>query len=513
MDSEISVRYLTIRAKERQSGADDVACEVSGELTPTMTAGNASRVVAVRESAFRLTLLALVLYAFVDVGLNQLAFSNGWTVFWPLNGVTIAILIRRKTSDWGPILLGAAIGTGIGECLDGNSLALELWLRCFSVLEIFICAWLLPTFRNLEEWLGRRYIFIRVCAGLFLGPFISGVLAALVFHFYQHQRFLSAFNDWATADALGIIAMLPISLCVGSPEMKKLFQKQQLPKTASVLALTLFVTWLVFSVTRFPLLFLLYPTLLIVEGVLAFAGASIALPMVCISAVYLTVHGHGPFGVWPLGMPIPGGAALQMFLGFNLLALFPASVLLMERRKMAFNLSETNARLRVLASVDGLTGIANRRSLDERFVDEWKRAQRVQTPLSLLMIDLDHFKDFNDLYGHHAGDRCLQTVAETLREYVRRPQDMAGRFGGEEFAILLPHTPVDDAFDLAERVRKAVFDLAIVHEKSPHLRVTVSVGCSAAIPSAGNDRLELLRTADAALYRAKEAGRNVVALL
>lgn len=455
----------------------------------------------------------MVIYAIVDTLLNRLGFSEGWIIFWPLNGVTVAVLLRRPLRDWAPILTGVAIGMGVGECLDGNSFVLELWLRCFSILEVFICAWLLPSFTNLESWLCRRYLFLRLCAAIVLGPGISGLLAAAVFTHLKHQHFLAAFNSWGTADALGIAAMLPISLAVDSQELRSLFKRRRWFRTIGVLLLVLGVATLVFSVTRFPLLFLLYPTLLIVEALLAFAGSAIALPIVCIVAVYSTMHGYGPFGSWPSDIPIPRNAALQGFLGFNLVALFPASILLMERRRMAEKLTQTNERLSILASVDGLTGIANRRSLDERFSDEWRRSMRVQSPLALLMIDLDHFKDFNDLYGHDAGDRCLKAVAATLREHVRRPQDLVGRFGGEEFAILLPHTPISDAFDLAERVRQAVFDLEIRHDKSSHTRVTVSVGCSAAIPVAGAEPKELLRAADAALYQAKKVGRNRVVML
>ena len=141
---------------------------------------------------------------------------------------------------------------------------------------------------------GRKYIFVRFLTAIVLGPGISGVLAAVVFQHMQNQRFLPALNSWATADALGIAALLPISLAVGSAELKSLFTLRQLPKTTGVFLVMSAVTVLVFYVTRFPLLFLLYPTLLIVEAVLAFAGSAIALPLVCTVAVYLTMHGHGP---------------------------------------------------------------------------------------------------------------------------------------------------------------------------------------------------------------------------
>jgi diguanylate cyclase (GGDEF)-like protein len=126
------------------------------------------------------------------------------------------------------------------------------------------------------------------------------------------------------------------------------------------------------------------------------------------------------------------------------------------------------------------------------------------------MIDLDHFKQFNDLHGHHEGDQCLQTVARALSSRIRRPQDFLARYGGEEFAILLPHTELEGACTLAEELRAAIFNLSIEHRGNPQERVTVSIGCSACKPFLGQVQFELLQLADAALYSAKQAGRNRV---
>jgi diguanylate cyclase (GGDEF)-like protein len=179
---------------------------------------------------------------------------------------------------------------------------------------------------------------------------------------------------------------------------------------------------------------------------------------------------------------------------------------------MAEELRDTNVQLSALASIDGLTGIANRRALDARFAQVWRWAIRVQAPVALLMIDLDHFKQFNDLYGHHAGDQCLQTVAGVLTGHARRPQDLVARFGGEEFAVLLSHTTSDGARKLAEEIRAAVIELAINHQMSPWGLVTISIGCAAGTPSRGGDLFDLLQLADRALYCAKETGRNVSVL-
>jgi two-component system chemotaxis family response regulator WspR len=207
---------------------------------------------------------------------------------------------------------------------------------------------------------------------------------------------------------------------------------------------------------------------------------------------------------------IPRDAALQFYLGFNLVALFPAAILTMERKRMSAELVDTNAQLKKLASIDPLTGIGNRRTLDETFLKEWHRAIRLQTPLSLLMVDIDRFKQFNDLYGHHSGDLCLKQVADVLREHLHRAQDLAARFGGEEFALLLPHTALQDARQLAENLREAIQQQAIRHEGSEFACITISIGCAAVTPGPGDDHIELLRAADAALYAAKQLGRNRV---
>ena len=453
-----------------------------------------------------------LLYFCADEALNLIDFGPGWTILWPLNGITIALLIMRRRRDWPWMMLAIAVGTGFGERLGGNTWGLEIAQRLISLTEVFLSAWVLPPFQNLDQWLRRPLIFYRFLAALVIGPSISGVMAALLFHFAGGQSYLLAFNNWATADALGIAATMPLVLSIRSVEMRKLFTVERIAKTLIVLALALSVSGIIFSVSQYSLLFLLFPVLMLVETLLTFAGAAIAVFGTCLLSVLLTIHGDGPFGHWASGLQVSREVALQIYLGFNLVALFPVSILSLERRRMSKELRTTNAQLTTLASMDGLTGIANRRSLDEAFLLEWKRAIRVQSPLALLMVDLDHFKEFNDLYGHHAGDLCLKAVAEVLRSHLRRSQDVAARFGGEEFALLLPHTPLNDAYDLAERIRLAVVSLSIEHAGSPWGTVTVSMGCSATIPARGDDHVGMIQATDAALYAAKQAGRNSVQL-
>ncbi|HQN19877.1 MAG TPA: PleD family two-component system response regulator [Syntrophobacteraceae bacterium] len=162
-----------------------------------------------------------------------------------------------------------------------------------------------------------------------------------------------------------------------------------------------------------------------------------------------------------------------------------------------------------LTTTDGLTGIANRRRFDAFLESEWSRARRSQKPLSLIMLDIDFFKAFNDHYGHLAGDDCLRQVAQCLDGRVRRPADLVARYGGEEFACLLPETNAMGAATMAKRFLESMNELNIPHaysEAADH--VTLSMGVATIIPLIGQPSSELVRRADQLLYEAKQNGRN-----
>ena len=183
------------------------------------------------------------------------------------------------------------------------------------------------------------------------------------------------------------------------------------------------------------------------------------------------------------------------------------------RKAIEDQLAEANSKLRALAREDSLTGLANRRALDGALALAYRRARRDKTGLALLMIDVDWFKAFNDRFGHLAGDECLRRIAHEIRAIARRPDDVASRYGGEEFAVLLPDMDDGAAAAQAERLREAVLNLGIAHPASPAGIVTVSAGVASAAPGEttfGPKRL--LLAADEALYRAKDSGRNIVAL-
>ncbi|GLZ85029.1 hypothetical protein Pres01_10800 [Metapseudomonas resinovorans] len=169
---------------------------------------------------------------------------------------------------------------------------------------------------------------------------------------------------------------------------------------------------------------------------------------------------------------------------------------------------ELEARLQRLSQLDGLTGLYNRRYFDRQLNGEWRRLRRLGAPLALLMLDVDHFKAFNDQFGHQAGDDALRRVAQALQQSLQREGDVACRYGGEEFAIILANTAEDGAQHVAERVMALVAELQIEHPASPEGRLTLSIGIAVSDPAREEQPDSLVSRSDAALYRAKHEGRN-----
>lgn len=226
---------------------------------------------------------------------------------------------------------------------------------------------------------------------------------------------------------------------------------------------------------------------------------------------YMRLGGQGSFeGVYLLAYT---SACVMVITGALLVGLL-ASALSTSRRLTATldrevalrtaDLEQANARLAALSSTDGLTGVANRRHFDEALEDEWRRACRDGHPLSLLMMDVDHFKQYNDTLGHPAGDECLKTVAQTLQRHAARSEDLLARYGGEEFAMLTP-TGAINAQRLGTLLLESVRSLVLPH---PVGQVTISVGVATLSPKGGASPSDLIKLADEALYAAKRRGRN-----
>jgi len=229
--------------------------------------------------------------------------------------------------------------------------------------------------------------------------------------------------------------------------------------------------------------------------------------------------GHGEFGSRATRLPwaaefIPLAAALDDMAG--------------QIASREQQLRESNSQLRELAYADALTGIANRRAFNAQLATEWRLAAQSAWPIAVLIIDVDHFKLFNDHYGHVDGDHCLKKISEVLvsgtrthsdsavlaappsfRRSVSRACDLTARYGGEEFAVLLQRADLETARRVAERLRRAIEKLSIAHAASPLGYVTISIGAAATVPVDGDNAQEIVERADAALYEAKRRGRNV----
>ena len=180
-----------------------------------------------------------------------------------------------------------------------------------------------------------------------------------------------------------------------------------------------------------------------------------------------------------------------------------------ERKKTEEQLLTLQKQLEEYSYKDGLTGVANRRMFDSVLASEWANAQRTQRPLSLILLDIDHFKQYNDHYGHIQGDDCLKSVGQALSHAVSRPRDFVGRFGGEEFVLVLPETDEAAARHIAERCRQQVRQQRIPHERSAvSSMLTISLGVGTIVPGAGDRSLDFLNSVDKLLYRAKQRGRD-----
>lgn len=248
------------------------------------------------------------------------------------------------------------------------------------------------------------------------------------------------------------------------------------------------------------------------------AVPAIAIGQVTLAAVPLfvvCVIGDNPYlHVYAVIVALHFFAALALIKGlhgmtYQLLLKEKEKTDLVDRLEIANqDLEVINQHLETLVATDALTNVANRRAFDLTSAREWRRASREQIPMAMLLLDIDHFKAFNDFYGHQAGDDCLRQVAITIDSTVRRPGDLLARYGGEEFAVILPGIDLEGAVLVGEQILQALTNRALAHDASSFGYVTVSIGAAAMIPQHDTNVERLTAQADAALYAAKRRGRN-----
>ncbi len=321
---------------------------------------------------------------------------------------------------------------------------------------------------------------------------------------------------WGQVDDVQLLTWLAAVMVAASARLmnarehrrsERVMLSTQQSGTVLLLAALNGVVWGVLPVLLYPAPEGIYQVFLIFMLTITCASALpwyIALPnaylvyLVCVLAPMILVLSLGAQAVEQL-------MALMLFIFAGTLAITARSMHhgLMDALQKYFGYQK-------MATVDMVTQLANRRALDECLTTEWKRAARSRLPLTVMMIDIDHFKSFNDIYGHQEGDLCLNEVARALAASLRRSGDLVARYGGEEFAVVLPQMACNEAKEYAEHMRRAVSKLKLQHAGSSHGYVTVSIGGATCIPDPRQAPAMLLKQADDALYQAKRDGRDQV---
>jgi diguanylate cyclase (GGDEF)-like protein len=478
-------------------------------LRPAMM-GNA--VFMLRQEGPRLlTSWASVALLYFVIAWASLLLGRHADAVWLANGFLLGILLLAPRRWWAAFLAAGFLASILAHGMFHIPLALSLIYSTASAVEVLVAATLLrarDSYRpSLVHWRTlRRFLLYAVVVAPLCWALVVEALRTLAGEApTRHQIW-----NWTVGDALGIAWMTPAVLAIEKDELVSLLKPERRVETIGLLlGLTLFAA-LLFAQSRYSLAFLLVPAFLLVVIRLRSSGSAIGVFLVAIPAALLTVAGRGSFSASQTGSLTYGILLLQCFLCVLLVVVYAVSAALAERDRLQRDIIEAYRQADLMAGLDHMTGLANRRTFDKELSREWRRAVRERGSLSLLMVDIDFFKRYNDHYGHPAGDECLRAIASLLARTMVRSNDLAARYGGEEFAIILPGSNLDGALMIAERLRDAIAHANLRHEGSSRGTVTVSIGVASVLPTRTMEESQLIQAADTALYLAKRNGRNQV---
>ncbi len=444
--------------------------------------------------------------------MNYIGFfsDQGQAIWWPTNGLALALMVRSDRSRWATILVGILLGSWVSAIHYGWPISSRIVNFIANSVGPMLGALVLPRFRRLEDWLQEPHLVFRYVAFvLLLAPVLSATIYATNTHF-----FLPGLNFWtvlqtrADSDMLGYALFTPFVLVLTSRETYQRVKPAEIPLLAVLLALVGGTTYLVFWQTAYALTFVLISVALLVTLRLGFTASVLAVNLLAVLATVATMHGHGPFMLGQGVMLAHRILLLQAFLALTMVTVFSVSVMQIERKVFQERLQLAYEEMERRATTDVLTGVANRRLFDETLKSEWSRALRRGDSLALLMLDVDHFKLYNDRFGHPAGDACLHRIAQTILAIGHRSSDLLARYGGEEFSFLLPTTKLEDAARIAENIRLRIERMHKDPENAGDHPISISVGCAALTPTLDLTPELLIAAADQALYQAKRNGRN-----
>ena len=598
---------------------------------------NAARTRWWRTHAFALRLVSI----FISVMLSILWVGSfdrtqtGANIIWLANGLVLAYLLLAPRWRWPWYVAVAFVSMFLGSIFIDESPGMSLLFNVLNTVEVLIGALLLKKkSTSLPSFTDGRFLLRFAGLACLLGPLVAGIPFGIFEHLLDQKDFLNVLLNWAIGDGLGIAVVTPTIVAILQSRMRNthLLRKRWIYPT-----LVLVVSVIVFRQDGLPVLFLIFPFLVLVLTQIDLGWAALSTLIVAIIGSWYTVHGQGPLGAAAQVGREWKSALLQLYLASVVFTLYAISVVfanlrktqgelrkiaalhklvvdnsrdaiilgdldgtqtyvspgikalsgweprdlvgrvfrelihpaelaevemamralragaeggtleyrarrrdgeyiwvegslrvyrdpatglpigflnlvrdITERKRSEEHLQSAYRAMESLVVVDALTGISNRRRFDEALATEWRRALREGDKLSLLLIDADHFKRYNDTYGHVRGDSCLKQIAEAALDVVLRPGDLVARYGGEEFAVVLPGTDEMGAKAVAEDICQAVRNRRLPHEGNAPGIVTVSIGCATIVPQRGKSSQDLIEAADQALYRAKGRGRNRV---
>ncbi|MGB6692028.1 MAG: diguanylate cyclase [Terracidiphilus sp.] len=570
----------------------------------------------------------LVMMSTIGVGLGTQA-----NLIWVANGLLLSYLLMAPRWRWPAYTVAAFLAMLAGSSLVHDPWQQSLGFSLLNIVEVMIGALLLRRrSTQLPHFTEVGFLIRFLGFAVLLAPLVTGSIYASIAALVQHLPFASSLSQWAIPDGLGTAVTTPACVAIFRTRFREAVNWR---RHWGYLAVAIALTIGAFSQSRVPLLFFIYPLLVLVLLRMGMGWAAIAALFAAAVGSWFTVRGVGPFAGQTTASGVGPSVMLQIFVASAMFMLYTVSVILESKQRTERRLQEmaslhalvtqnsrdvilladfdgrpnyispavlsltgwapketmqrgfsemvhpedlpkiealvhdlrqgvesatieyrirkrsgeyvwveggfralgypgTGIRSGVLiivrdiaerksseallmqayqaverlAVADPLTGLANRRRFDEYLKIEWQRAIRDENPLSLLMVDVDHFKLYNDTYGHLHGDACLKQIADSALDVVSRSGDLVARYGGEEFAILLPGTANEGAMKVAADVCEALRSRQLPHSGNPHGIVTISVGCATVVPRMNQEPASLIDIADRALYTAKLQGRD-----